>query len=48
MRNIYFELLQKKAKEFGKKKSVEKIDPESYIASSGEPSSQKKSRKSKK
>lgn len=40
--------LKIKAKEFGKKKYVDKIDPESYIASSGEPALQKKFRKSKK
>lgn len=40
--------LKKKAKELGKRKSFEKIDPEAYIAAPGEQSSQKKSQKSKK
>lgn len=40
--------LKKKAKELGKRKSFEKIDPETFIAAPGEPSSQKKSKKSKK
>lgn len=38
--------LKKKAKEFGKKKSVEKIEAETYIAVPGEPSVKKKSRHS--
>ncbi|WOG99879.1 hypothetical protein DCAR_0519235 [Daucus carota subsp. sativus] len=40
--------LKEKAKELGKRKSFEKIDPKTYIAAPGEPSSQKKSKKSKK
>ncbi|KAK3042603.1 hypothetical protein RJ639_000855 [Escallonia herrerae] len=39
--------LKKKAKDFGKQKSAETIDPEKYIAASGEPSAKKKSRHSK-
>lgn len=47
MWQIFF-VFQKKAKELGKRKSFEKIDPETYIAAPGETSSQKKSKKSKK
>lgn len=35
-------MMQNKAKEFGKKNSVEKIDPGTYIAAAGEPSQKKK------
>ncbi|CAK9174977.1 unnamed protein product [Ilex paraguariensis] len=38
--------LKNKAKEFGKQKSSVKIDPEAYIAASGEPLSKKKSKQS--
>ena len=34
-------ILQKKAEEFGKQKSVENIETEAYIAAAGEPSKKK-------
>lgn len=39
-------VLQKKAKEYGNKKLIENVNPEAYLAESGEPS-KKKSKKSK-
>ncbi|KAI6687050.1 hypothetical protein NL676_023878 [Syzygium grande] len=39
--------LKKKAKDFGKQKSIENINPQAYIASSGEQPSRKKSKRSK-
>ncbi|KAF8024484.1 hypothetical protein BT93_F1608 [Corymbia citriodora subsp. variegata] len=39
--------LKKKVKDFGKQKSIENINPQTYIASSGEQSSRKKSKWSK-
>ncbi|KAK3424684.1 KRR1 small subunit processome component homolog [Eucalyptus grandis] len=39
--------LKKKVKDFGKQKSIENINPQTYIASSGEQPSRKKSKRSK-
>ncbi|XP_030527082.1 KRR1 small subunit processome component homolog [Rhodamnia argentea] len=41
------ESLKKKVKDFGKPKSIESINPQTYIASSGEQPSRKKSKRSK-
>lgn len=38
-------VLQKKAKEFGKQKSFENVNPEDYIATSGEQPRKKKSKR---
>lgn len=36
--------MQEKAKEYGKRKSEEKIDPEAFIATAGKQSKKKKSK----